>query len=106
MRKSKDQEVLDAIEVKNFSSFADDSSFIQNIQNHVEALSMFRFYPDLFIDLITPKAGSIKLGLDQRVFLRVLVRFSRAYCVFPRGWVFNYALHTFSRRWRGLSIVR
>ena len=42
MRKSKDQEVLDAIEVKNFSSFADDSSFIQNIQNHVEALAFFR----------------------------------------------------------------
>lgn len=36
--------------------------------------------------MITPKSGSIKLGLDQRVFLRILVRFPRAYCVFPRGY--------------------
>ena len=89
MPKNNDQELYKSIEVKNHSSFSDDSSFIQNIHNHIEALSFFRFYPDLFIDLITPKAGSIKLGLDQRVFLRILVRFPRAYCVFPRGWVFT-----------------
>lgn len=67
MPKNKDQELYESIEVKNHSSFSDDSSFIQNIHNHVAALAFYRWFPDLFIDLITPKAGSIKLGLDQRV---------------------------------------
>ena len=83
--KNKQREIYESVEVKNHSSFSEDSSFIQNIAKHVEALAFFRWYADLFLDLITPKSGGIKLGLDQRVFLRVLTRFPRAYCVFPRG---------------------
>ena len=41
--------------------------------------------PDLFLDLITPETGGIRLDLDQRVFIRVLVRFASVYGVFPRG---------------------
>lgn len=43
-------------------------------------------FPDLFLDLITPTSGGIKLGLDQRVFLRCLIRFPNVYAVFPRGY--------------------
>lgn len=42
--------------------------------------------PDLFLDLITPETGGIRLDLDQRVFLRALFRFLRVYGVFPRGY--------------------
>lgn len=42
--------------------------------------------PDLFLDLITPETGGIRLDLDQRVFIRVLVRFASVYGVFPRGY--------------------
>lgn len=69
----------------NNSSFPNDSAFYQNIHKYVEFLAFVRQYPDLFLDMITPKSGGIKLGLDQRVFLRVIMRFPRAYCVFPRG---------------------
>lgn len=71
---------------QNFSSFPDDSDFIKNIGNYITFLAWARWFPDLFLDLITPKSGSIKLGLDQRIFLRILVRFPRAYIVFPRGY--------------------
>ena len=70
----------------NNSSFPNDSTFYENIHKYVELLAYVRFYPDIFLDLITPKKGGIKLGLDQRVFLRVIMRFPRAYCVFPRGY--------------------
>ena len=71
---------------KNYSSFPDDSSFIQNIDKYVEFLSWARWNPDLFLDLITPTSGGIRLGIDQRVFLRCLSRFPRVYAVFPRGY--------------------
>lgn len=71
---------------KNYSSFPDDSSFIQNIDKYVEFLAWARWNYDLFLDLITPASGGIKLGLDQRVFLRCLARFPRVYAVFPRGY--------------------
>lgn len=70
----------------NHSNFSDESSFMKNIHNYVELISYLRFYPDILVDMITPKSGSIKLGLDQRIFLRVLLRFPRAYVVFPRGY--------------------
>lgn len=70
----------------NHSNFSDESSFMKNIHNYVELIAFLRFYPDILVDMITPKSGSIKLGLDQRIFLRVLLRFPRAYVVFPRGY--------------------
>lgn len=60
--------------------------FQQNIDKWVEFISWARFYPDLFLDLITPETGGIRLDLDQRVFLRALVRFPSVYGVFPRGY--------------------
>lgn len=42
-------------------------------------------YPDLFLDLIKPKSGGIKLHSDQRTFMRIAVRFLSMYGVYPRG---------------------
>lgn len=42
--------------------------------------------PDLFLDLITPPEGGIRLDLDQRVFMRAMCRFTSVYGVFPRGY--------------------
>ena len=81
---------------QNKSSFPDDSDFIKNIDKYVEFLAFCRWYGDLFLDLITPSSGGIKLGLDQRIFLRILTRFPSAYIVFPRGCL-TMPLHTFSR---------
>lgn len=61
-------------------------SFTRNLDKYIEFVSWARFYPDLWFDLITPEVGSIRLDLDQRVFLRCLSRFTSTYGVFPRGY--------------------
>lgn len=69
-----------------YYSNPDGDKFQQNLDKWVEFISWARFFPDLFLDLITPETGGIRLDLDQRVFIRVLVRFASVYGVFPRGY--------------------
>ena len=59
--------------------------FKSNIDKYVEFLSWCRWFPDLFLDLIKPKEGGIKLHSDQRTFMRVASRFMSLYGVYPRG---------------------
>ena len=63
-----------------------DSVFGRNLYKYVELTSWVNWYPDLFLDLITPESGGIKLHTDQRIYLRSIMRFSSTYGVFPRGW--------------------
>lgn len=64
----------------------DDSVFGRNLYKYVEFTSWVNWYPDLFLDLITPESGGIKLHADQRIYLRSILRFVSTYGVFPRGW--------------------
>lgn len=61
-------------------------NFTKNLPKYIDFVSWGRWNPDLFIDLITPQTGGIRLDLDQRVFLRCLFRFLSTYAVFPRGY--------------------
>ena len=61
-------------------------NFTKNLHKYVDFVSWCRWNPDLFLDLITPEKGGIRLDLDQRVFLRCLFRFLSTYAVFPRGY--------------------
>ena len=60
--------------------------FQANLKQWYRFCSWARWYPDLFLDLIKPEKGGINLHLDQRVFLRAVMRFVSVYGVFPRGW--------------------
>ena len=60
--------------------------FRSNLDKYVDFISWARFYPDLWLDLIKPKNGGIKLHSDQRTFMRVAMRFLSMYGVYPRGW--------------------
>lgn len=61
--------------------------FEKNLDKWCEIVAFYRWYPDLWYDLITPKdGGSIVLDIDQRVFMRAIARFSKGYYVFPRSW--------------------
>ncbi|MBI6006868.1 hypothetical protein H8J86_13075 [Clostridium perfringens] len=60
--------------------------FTKNLDKWVQFISWARWNYDLFLDLITPEKGGIRLDLDQRVFIRCLGRFVRVYGVFPRGY--------------------
>lgn len=64
----------------------DSSVFGKNLYKYVELASWVNWYPDLFLDLITPETGGIKLHADQRIYLRSILRFASIYGVFPRGW--------------------
>ena len=63
----------------------DDSVFGRNLYKYVELTSWMNWYPDLFLDLITPESGGIKLHTDQRIYLRYIMRFCSTYGVFPIG---------------------
>ena len=63
-----------------------DSVFGGNLYKYVEFSSWVNWYPDLFLDMITPESGGIKLHADQRIYLRSIMRFASTYGVFPRGW--------------------
>lgn len=61
-------------------------SFHKNLDKWSKVVAFYRWFPDLFWDLITPKTGGIRLDLDQRVFLRCIARFPTGYYVFPRAY--------------------
>lgn len=58
----------------------------EHIDKWKDLIEYFRWYPDLFYDLIKPNEGkTIRLGIDQRIMLRCLARFKSTYGVLPRG---------------------
>ena len=52
--------------------------------------SFFTVYPDLFIDLITPKDSNWKLFPYQRIFLRASMRYRYHYCTAPRAFAKSF----------------
>lgn len=65
-------------------------TFEKNLDKWINFISWARWFPDLFLDLIKPEKGGIRLDLDQRVFMRSLSRFMSVYGVFPRGYGKTY----------------
>lgn len=63
-----------------------EDGFSGNLDKWVDFLAWARWNYDLFLDLITPEEGGIRLDLDQRVFMRAMGRFITVYGVFPRGY--------------------
>lgn len=57
-----------------------------NLKNWEYFCSHARWFPDAFLDLIKPTKGGLNLHLDQRIYLRVMLRFTSFYGVFPRGY--------------------
>lgn len=63
-----------------------EENFGFNLDNWEYFCSYARWFPDLFLDLIKPPKGGLNLHLDQRIYLRVMLRFTSFYGVFPRGY--------------------
>lgn len=65
-------------------------AFYQNLDKWVKFASFYRWFPDLFFDMVTPldtfgKRKKSKFTPEQRVFLRSLERFKHTHSVLPRG---------------------
>ena len=71
-----------------------DNTYGFNNKKWLYFCSFARWFPDLFLDLIKPQKGGLNLHLDQRVYLRSMLRFMSFYGVFPRGYAktFNEVL--------------
>lgn len=67
-------------------SKSEEGTFMKNLDKWCNFIVWARWNPDLFLDLIAPEEGRIRLDLDQRVFLRCMVRFVSIYGTFPRGY--------------------
>ena len=50
-----------------------------------KAFSMYREYPDLFVDFMKGPESTFRLYFYQRVFLRAVIRHRYAYATFPRA---------------------
>ena len=67
-----------------------DFSYEEQLDVWNELIAYFQFYPDVFLECITPydengKRQGITLGSDQKLILRALCRFEYCHVVLPRG---------------------
>lgn len=62
----------------------------ENYELYTKYISFFTAYPDLFIDLITPKESHFKLFPYQRIFLRASLRYRYHYCTAPRAFAKSF----------------
>lgn len=53
-------------------------------------INFFTVYPDLFIDMITPKDSNFSLFPYQRIFLRACMRYRYHYCTAPRAFAKSF----------------
>lgn len=62
----------------------------KNYDLYAQFITFFSAYPDLFIDLITPKESNFKLFPYQRIFLRACLRYRYHYCTAPRAFAKSF----------------
>lgn len=62
----------------------------KNFDLYSKYMNYFYTYPDLFIDLITPKESNFTLFPYQRIFLRACVRYRYHYCVACRAFAKSF----------------
>ena len=62
---------------------------IDKVENSFELIAkycgFFTAYPDVFIDMITPKDSNFRLYPFQRIFIRACLRYKYHYCTAPRA---------------------
>ena len=73
------------------SSYKNEYTLDEQIDRWAELIAYWRWYPDVFLEAITPtnedgKRIGITLGADQKLMLRVMARFAYNYNVLPRGY--------------------
>ena len=62
----------------------------KNYELYTWYINFFTAYPDLFVDMITPKESNFKLFPYQRIFLRACMRYRYHYCTAPRAFAKSF----------------
>jgi hypothetical protein len=61
-------------------------NILKKIDKYGEAINTFMVYPDIFIDIITPKNTKFSLFFSQRMVLRAMARSRQSFFTFARGY--------------------
>lgn len=69
----------------NVMSIEERDKVAKSMDKFLYLASFYKFYPDLFLDSMTPEDSKYHLNLYQRVMLRCLFRFKNNYIVIARG---------------------
>lgn len=73
------------INMRNYSAEA--YQFVgEHIEAYAELIGFWRWYPDLMFDFLRPETNAMTLDIDQRVYLRGLVRSKGLYSIYNRGY--------------------
>lgn len=67
------------------SGFVTKKRINENFEKCGEMLNLFMCYPDMFVDLITPKSSFFHLYFFQRIMIRCIARGNATYETFSRG---------------------
>lgn len=77
-------EAIYSTDFKNSTHVTKDR-ILKNAEKYAEVLNLFMVYPDIFIDIITPRNSSFSLFFEQRMVLRSMARYRQSYFTFTRA---------------------
>ena len=77
-------DLIYSTEFKN-SAYVTKDRINKNIEQYAELLNTYMMYPDIFIDMITPRNSKFSLFFEQRMVLRAMARYRQSYFTFTRA---------------------
>ena len=83
------EDTREGIKIEKGTILTEDRIF-KNYELYTWYINFFTIYPDLFIDMITPKSSNFKLFPYQRIFLRACMRYRYHYCTAPRAFAKSF----------------
>ena len=77
-------DLIYSTEFKN-SAYVTKERINKNIDIYAELLNQLMVYPDVFIDMVTPRNSKFSLFFEQRMVLRSMIRYRQSYFTFTRA---------------------
>lgn len=77
-------DLIYSTEFKN-SAYVTKDRINKNIEKYAELLNTLMVYPDIFIDMVTPRNSKFSLFFEQRMVLRAMIRYRQSYFTFTRA---------------------
>ena len=77
-------DLIYSTEFKN-SAYVTKERINKNIDKYAELLNQLMVYPDVFIDMVTPRNSKFSLFFEQRMVLRAMIRYRQSYFTFTRA---------------------
>lgn len=81
------QEYIDLMYTSDYGkcSFVTRERIDKNAEKYAETMNKLLVYPDIFVDLMTPKNSHFSLFFEQRIVLRCMQRYRQSYFTFTRA---------------------